>query len=118
AAMLFARAVWLGDPLTIPAHQLQNGALLIFAFFMISDPKTTPDSALGRVLFATLVAGVAYVIQFIYYVPNGAIFALIISAPFVPLIDARLRGQRYQWTPSTGRNHTTHSHRPVTGVYR
>ena len=118
AAMLFARAIWLGDPLAIPAHQLQNGALLIFAFFMISDPKTTPDTALGRVLFATLVAGVAYVIQFVYYVPNGAIFALIIAAPSVPLIDARLRGRRYQWTPSTARNRTTHSHHPVTGVYR
>jgi len=118
AAMLFARAMWLGDPLSIPVHQLQNGALLIFAFFMISDPKTTPNTALGRVLFATLVAGVAYVIQFVYYVPNGAIFALIIAAPFVPLIDARLRGRRYQWTPSTARHRTTHSHHPVTGVYR
>ncbi|MDH3984628.1 MAG: hypothetical protein OEV02_10555, partial [Gammaproteobacteria bacterium] len=36
-ALLVGRAVWLGDPLSIPLHQLQNGALLIFAFFMISD---------------------------------------------------------------------------------
>ena len=26
AALLFGRALWLGDPLTIPLHQLQNGA--------------------------------------------------------------------------------------------
>ena len=32
-AMLFARAMWLDDPLSIPLHQVQNGALLIFAFF-------------------------------------------------------------------------------------
>ena len=42
-AMLFGRAIWLGDPLSIPLHQLQNGALLIFAFFMISDPKSSPQ---------------------------------------------------------------------------
>ncbi len=56
AALLFARAWWLGDPLAIPIHQLQSGSLLIFAFFMISDPRTSPDSRLGRFLFAASVA--------------------------------------------------------------
>ncbi|MDH3577138.1 MAG: RnfABCDGE type electron transport complex subunit D [Gammaproteobacteria bacterium] len=97
AGMLFGRAAWLGDPLAIPVHQLQNGALLIFAFFMISDPKTTPNSAGGRVLFAALVAAIAFIIQFIHYEPNGPILALIISAPAVPLIDTLMRGRIYQW---------------------
>jgi Na+-transporting NADH:ubiquinone oxidoreductase subunit NqrB len=39
-ALIFGRAIWLGDSLLIPFHQIQNGALLIFTFFMISDPKT------------------------------------------------------------------------------
>jgi len=42
AALLLARAYWLGDPLAIPLHQLQSGSLLIFAFFMISDPAPRP----------------------------------------------------------------------------
>ena len=116
AAMLFARAIWLGDPLTIPAHQLQNGALLIFAFFMISDPKTTPDTALGRVLFATLVAGIAYVIQFFYYVPNGPILALIIAAPFVPLLDMLFKGYRYEWTRKTAAAHRRRPHPTLSGA--
>ncbi len=97
ASMLFGRALWLDDPLAIPMHQLQNGALLIFAFFMISDPKTTPNTAAGRVLFAAIVAAIAFTIQFIYYEPNGPILALIISAPTVPLIDSLMRGQIYRW---------------------
>ncbi len=97
AALLFGRAAWLGDPQSIPIHQLQNGALLIFAFFMISDPKTTPDSPLGRILFAMIVAAVAFTIQFVYYTPNGAILALIMSAPLVPLIDRFMRGRHYEW---------------------
>jgi len=97
AALLFGRAAWLGDPLAIPMHQLQNGALLIFAFFMISDPKTTPDSPRGRILYAAIVAAVAFTIQFIYYTPNGPILALIMSAPFVPLIDRFMRGRHYDW---------------------
>jgi len=97
ATLLLGRAIWLGDPLQIPLHQLQNGALLIFAFFMISDPKTTPNTARGRVLFAAIVAAVAFAIQFIFYEPNGPILALIISAPTVPLIDWLMHGQSYLW---------------------
>ena len=103
AAMLFARAAWLDDPFSIPLHQLQNGALLIFAFFMISDPKTTPNSAGGRVLFAALVASVAYTIQFIYYQANGPILALILCAPLVPVIDALLKGRIYRWEQTADR---------------
>ena len=95
--LLVGRAIWLGDPLSIPLHQLQSGALLIFAFFMISDPKTTPDSPLGRVLFGVLVASIAYAIQFVAYEPNGPILALVISAPLVPLIDGVFRGHAYRW---------------------
>lgn len=95
--LLFARALWLGDPISIPLHQVQNGALLVFAFFMISDPKTTPDTALGRVVYAGLVAALAYIIQFVLFIPNGPIIALAFAAPCVPVIDLLLKGRRYDW---------------------
>ncbi len=106
STLLIGRAAWLGDPLNIPLHQLLNGALLIFAFFMISDPKTTPDTALGRIGYGAAVAAVACAIQFGLYEPNGPILALFVSAPFVPLIDFLSRGARYRWdepTASIGR---------------
>ena len=106
-AMLFGRAIWLGDPLSIPVHQLQNGALLIFAFFMISDPKTTPDAPVGRILFALFVAATAFTIQFIFYQPNGPILALILCAPFVPVIDAVLHGSHYRWDKPSAQPSTT-----------
>ena len=98
AALLVGRALWLGDPLQIPLHHLQNGALLIFAFFMISDPRTTPNTAAGRIIYAMIVASIAFVIQFVFYQPNGPILALIMSAPLVPLIDYLKRGRNYEWT--------------------
>ena len=97
AVLLFGRALWLGDPLSIPLHQLQNGALLIFAFFMISDPKTTPNSAAGRVLYGTVIAAAAFAIQFYWYRPYGPLLALFFGAPLVPLIDAALHGSLYSW---------------------
>ncbi len=97
ASLMIGRALWLGDPLSIPLHQMQNGALLIFAFFMISDPKTTPNTSVGRIVYGALVASVAYIVQFVFYEPNGPIIALILSAPLVPLLDLSMRGQIYRW---------------------
>ncbi len=111
AALIFARALWLGDPLAIPVHQMQSGALLIFAFFMISDPKTTPDARLGRVLYAMLVAAIGFTIQFAFYNAAGIILALILTAPLVPFIDKIFPAGRYQWPslqiPQTGDSHET-----------
>ena len=95
--LLFGRAFWLGEPPAIPLHRLGSGALLLFAFFMISDPKTTPDSRAGRVLFGALVAVGAWTIQFRLFRTNGLIWSLVFSSLFVPLIDAVLPGPRHCW---------------------
>ena len=47
-ALVFGRSLWLGEPMAIPVHRLESGALLLFTFFMISDPKTTPGSRAGK----------------------------------------------------------------------
>lgn len=94
---LFGRSLSLGEPWTIPLHRLQNGALLIFAFFMISDPKTTPDSRGGRVLFALLVAAGGWFVQFRLFRTNGLLWSLAVSSTFVPVLDRFLPGSRYRW---------------------
>src|SRR5205085_5567730 len=87
AALLFARALWLGDPLAIPIHQLQSGSLLIFTFFMISDPRTSPDSRLGRFIFAVSVACAAHYLAFFMQMRPALYIALFAFAPAVLLID-------------------------------
>jgi Na+-transporting NADH:ubiquinone oxidoreductase subunit NqrB len=96
-AILFGRALWLGQPMAIPLHQVESGAFLIFTFFMISDPRTTPDSRAGRILFALLVALGAGYVHFVLYRPNGLLLSLFFLAPAVPLIDRLLPGSRYAW---------------------
>jgi len=97
AIFLLARTLWLGNPISIPVHQLQSGALLIFTFFMISDPKTTPNARLGRVLYAGLVALVGFVLTTFYYQSAGVIYALVLCAPFVPAFDYFFKDRLYQW---------------------
>jgi hypothetical protein len=103
-AIVFGRALWLGQPMAIPLHQLASGALLVFTFFMISDPKTTPDSRTGRILFAALVAAIAGFIAFVLYRQNGILFSLALAAPAVPLLDRLLPGGRYSWPGSALRS--------------
>ena len=98
AALLFARAEWLGDPWPIPLHQLQSGSLLIFTFFMISDPRTSPDSPLGRFLFAFAVAAVAHYLAFFVQERPALYFALIALSPATLLIDRLLPAPRFVWT--------------------
>jgi Na+-transporting NADH:ubiquinone oxidoreductase subunit NqrB len=97
AALLVGRSLYLGEPLTIPLHRLEGGALLLFTFFMISDPKTTPDSRAGRVLFAALVAFGAWYIQFRMFRTNGLLWSLAACSATVPVLDWLLPGARYRW---------------------
>jgi len=97
AALLGARALWLGDPLAIPLHQMQSGSLLIFAFFMISDPRTSPDSRLGRFAFAFAVAAVAHYLAFFMQMRPALYFALIALSPLTLLIDRVFPAPRFAW---------------------
>jgi len=97
-ALVIGRSLWLGEPMAIPLHRLQSGALLLFAFFMISDPRTTPDSRAGRILFATLVAYGSWFVQFRLFRTNGLLWSLALFALAVPLIDWLLPGAPYRWT--------------------
>ena len=102
AALVFGRSIYLGEPLTIPLHRLESGALLLFTFFMISDPKTTPDSRAGRLLFAALVAFGAWYVQFRLFRTNGLLWSLAVWSIAVPVIDRLFPGRRYSWSSPKG----------------
>lgn len=116
AGMLFARAWWLGDPFAIPLHTMQNGALVLFAFFMISDPKTTPNARRGRILFGSLIAMGALVVQFGLYEQNGLLWSLALFALMVPVLDNIFTGPQFQWSFKHSLNRATKggSHAPQT----
>ena len=98
AALVLGRSLYLGEPMTIPLHRLESGAFLLFSFFMISDPKTTPDSRAGRILFAALVAATAWYVQFRLFRTNGLLWSLAIWSMAVPILDRLLPATRYEWT--------------------
>jgi len=95
--LVAARVVWLGYEWGVFVHQLESGALLLFAFFMISDPMTTPNHRSARVAHAALVAAAAFAWQFALFMPNGLVWALFLATPLVPLLDRIFRAERFNW---------------------
>ncbi len=95
--LVAARILWLGYDWAVFVHQLQNGALLLFAFFMISDPMTTPNHRGARVAHAAAVAAAAFAWQYALFIPNGLVWALFLATPLVPLLDRIFRADRFNW---------------------
>lgn len=98
-ALLAARILWLDMRWAVLGNQLSSGALLLFTFFMITDPRTTPDDRVMRLLYAVLVAGLAFVWQFVWFRPAGPLWALFWLTPLVPLLDRLRPAPRHSWRP-------------------
>ena len=104
---LFLLALYLGDPWSIPFRRLQSGSLLIFTFFMISDPKTIPNARAARIAFASGVALLALLLQYNWIDPltNGLFYALTLGSLSVPLFNHFFKATPYQWKPNSGPHH-------------
>ena len=101
AALLAFRVIWLDYSTELAwamwQQQISNGAVLLFAFFMISDPMTTPQRRSARIAYALVVAACAFVWQFVFYKPHGLIVVLFAASALVPLINWALPKQRFEW---------------------
>lgn len=97
AALSFGRAAWLGDPMAIPVHRMQSGALIVFAFFMISDPMSQPWHPVARVVWIAAVAAIGFALQHEWVVDAGPLWGLVIAAPLVPLLDRLMPAKRARW---------------------
>jgi Na+-transporting NADH:ubiquinone oxidoreductase subunit NqrB len=96
------RVLYLGQRPEVLWHQLSSGSLILFAFFMISDPKTIPDHRAGRILHAAAVAALAFYLQHHLWRQNALIWSLFFLSPLVPLIDRLLVARRYLWEAPKG----------------
>ena len=98
-----------------------SGALLLFTFFMISDPMTTPNRRTLRLVYAFLVAALAFAWQFVFFQPNGPVWALFLLTPIVPLIDRIWPGKKHVWQTQArlaegkATRELAPSHRPLRG---
>lgn len=71
-----------------PLFHLMSGASMLCAFFIITDPVSSPTTPRGKLYFAAGVGLLTYLIRVYGGYPDGVAFAVLIMNMCVPLIDA------------------------------
>ncbi|WLT36830.1 RnfABCDGE type electron transport complex subunit D [Synechocystis sp. B12] len=97
AGLDLARNAWLGWPPEVSFHHLENGSLLVFALFMITDPRSIPNGRPGRLLWATAIAIFSLILQYHFYLPTALFWALFCLSPLTVLLDRQFPAPRFQW---------------------
>jgi hypothetical protein len=99
--LLAIRLVWLdyAPDLSVDMwlHQAMNGATILFAFFMISDPMTTPQHQTARTAYAICVAITAFFWQYGLYYTQGPTVALFFWSFTVPIWNRTFLHPRFNW---------------------
>lgn len=96
--LMGGRDRWLGWSWDVAAHHLMNGSLLLFALFMITDPRSIPNARGSRIVWAASVAGLTFTLQTGFILPSAVFWSLFCLAPLTPLLDYVWTAQRYRWT--------------------
>ncbi len=83
-----------------PLYHLSSGGLMLAAFFIITDPVTSPATIRGQVLFGAGCGLLIWIIRSFGGYPEGIAFAVLLMNAMTPLIDHYLKPRRYGRTRS------------------
>lgn len=87
----------LGWPMDHFIHSVSTGSLLLFTFFMISDPRTSPNHPVARIIWAVLIAAVSFYLAAFKWKYNTPVWVLVAAAPLVPLLDKFFKAKVFHW---------------------
>jgi len=97
--LLYWRQIYvLGWPMDYFIHSVSTGSLLLFTFFMISDPKTSPNHPVARIIWAILIAVISFYLAAFKWKYNTPVWVLVAAAPLVPLLNKIFKAKIFQWT--------------------
>ncbi len=91
------QVVYLGWEPEVYFHHLSSGTLLLFTFFMITDPVTTPNARPARIIWAALVGLISFVVSTFYYVHTAPIWVLFFCAPLTIFFNRYFKGEKFNW---------------------
>lgn len=102
AGLIFIRQIiYLGWPMDHFIQSVSTGSLLIFSFFMITDPKTIPNHKLVRIIWSAAIAAVSFYLTAFKFINGAPIFVLVFAQPLVPLLDKWFKAKKFEWTSSS-----------------
>ena len=97
ASLEAIRNFWLGWSWDVWGHQLTSGSLLLFALFMLTDPRSIPNATIGRLFWAIAIALVTFILQDYFYLSSAIFWALFMVSPFTILCDYLWSAPRFIW---------------------
>jgi electron transport complex protein RnfD len=68
-------------------HHLLGGALLFGAFFIATDPVSSPLTPTGKWIFGLGIGALVMLLRTCSYYPEGVMFAVLVMNSLVPLIN-------------------------------
>jgi Na+-transporting NADH:ubiquinone oxidoreductase subunit B len=71
-----------------------SAGFLFGAFFIITDPVSSPSTQPGRIIYAVLVAVLAIIIRNFSVFNAGYMFSVLIANMFVPILDYAVKEQK------------------------
>jgi Na+-transporting NADH:ubiquinone oxidoreductase subunit NqrB len=93
------RILWLGWTWDVWAHRLMSGSLLLFALFMVTDPRSIPNARPARLLWASAIALLTFILRNQFYLPTAVFWALFALSPLTLLLDYLWQAPRFSWQP-------------------
>ena len=95
------RNAWLGWSWDVWQHQFMNGSLLLFALFMLTDPRSIPDSQKSRSIWSLAIAFSTFILQHYFYLSTALFWSLFIISPLTVLLDMIWTAPRFNWLRET-----------------
>ncbi len=89
--------VYLGWPIDFWLHRISNGSILVYALFMITDPKTTPNHKNARIIWSIILALITFILGYKMQLYAAPIYALFILSPFTPFFDKAFIASKFDW---------------------
>ena len=95
------RNLWLGWTWDVYFHHLMSGSLLLFSLFMVTDPRSIPNSPTSRILWAISIALLTFILRNFFFIPTAVFWALFALAPLTILLDKFWITPRFSWENKT-----------------
>ncbi|MEL7316110.1 MAG: RnfABCDGE type electron transport complex subunit D, partial [Cyanobacteria bacterium J06559_3] len=71
--------------------------LLLFALFMVTDPRSIPNARPARLIWALSIAGLTFILRNYFYLPTAVFWALFIMSPLTIALDKLWKSDRFAW---------------------
>ncbi|AFY45660.1 RnfABCDGE type electron transport complex subunit D [Nostoc sp. PCC 7107] len=91
------RNLYLGWTWDVYWHRLMSGSLLLFALFMVTDPRSIPNAKIGRVIWAICIASLTFILRNNFFISTAVFWSLFALAPLTIVIDWLWSSPRFSW---------------------